>query len=110
MLAEGQGVNDIEVKTIDEKAGIVRVINHGESQVLDFVHDGAKTPEPRNDPTPQAPTLPRPAPTHVQNETPLTPEEQVALIEIQRVKYQQENDPTHAILPRTEMTPETHQN
>jgi len=109
MLAEGQAANDIEVRNIDEKAGIVSVINHGESQLLDFDHNGAKTPDPQN--APSAPVLPRPAPpVNVQNETPLTPEERVALIEIQRVKYQQENNPLHNILPRTEMTPETRQN
>jgi hypothetical protein len=107
MLAEGQGVNDIEIKNIDEKAGVVSVVNHGESQVLDFDRDGAKTSELRNEPVSRESIFPHPAlpPPNVQNETTLTPEEQVALIEIQRVKYQQENNPMHAILPRTEMTP-----
>ena len=111
MLAEGQGMNDIEVKNIDEKAGVVSVINHGESQNLTFDQNGARTPDPRIDPAPREPILPRPAlPAHAQNEPPLTPEEQAVLIEIQRVKYQQENNPIHDILPPTEITPETRQN
>jgi hypothetical protein len=108
MLAVGQGVNDIEVKNIDERAGVVSVVNHGESQILNFDRDGAKTPGPPNDPAPREPILPRPAPpSTVSGEAPLTPEEQVALIEIQRVKYQQENNSIHDILPPTEMTPAT---
>jgi hypothetical protein len=112
MFAEGQTVGDIEVKNIDEKAGVVSVINHGESQLLDFEHNGVGPSDRRTDPAPREPIFPRPAlsPANAQNETPLTPEEQVVLIEIQRSKYQQENNPLHAILPRTEMTPETLQN
>ena len=107
MLAEGQSVNGIEVKNIDEKAGIVSVVNHGESQILDFDHDGMKPSATLAVPVITLGVFPRPAlpPPNVQNVSPLTPEEQVALIEIQRVKYQQENNPMHAILPRTEMTP-----
>ena len=41
-LTEGQAQNEIEVKEIDEKAGVVKVINHGIEQTLDFDHDGAK--------------------------------------------------------------------
>jgi hypothetical protein len=41
------------------------------------------------------------------SETPLSPEEQVALIELQRIKYQMDGDPTAKILPPTELTPET---
>jgi len=104
MLAEGQGVNEVVVKNIDERAGVVSIINHGESQFLDFDHNGAKTPDPRNDPDHWEPGTPLPG---VRHRTPLTPEEQVALIEIQRVKYQQENNPIRNILPPTELTPET---
>lgn len=154
-LAEGQAQNDIEVKTIDEKAGIVKVINHGESQTLDFEHDGAKPSGPPAGAAPNAtmfppPSLPppnisspqpgniirplrslptRPSPFsnsgngspfggglgaanngNGQNEGALSREEQVALIEIQRVKYQQENNPIHRILPPTEMSGETMNN
>ncbi len=105
MLAEGQGVNDIEVKNIDERAGVVSIVNHGELQLLDFVHDGAKTPASL-EPALNQPISPRPAPLPgVRSAAPLTPEEQVALIEIQRMKLQQENNPSHNLLPPTEMTP-----
>jgi len=110
-VGEGQGVNHIEVKAIDEKAGVVSVLNHGELQILDFDHNGVKASDIRYDP-PREQILPRPAapPPGVHNETALTPEEQAALIEVQRVKYQQENNPIRAILPPTEMTTETHDN
>jgi hypothetical protein len=110
MLAEGQRFNEVEVTAIDEKAGVVRVMNHGESQVLDFVHDGVRPSDlPPRDPMPRENTLPRPEPG-MRAQAALTPEEQVALIEIQRVKFQQENNPIHTILPQTEMTPETRGN
>ena len=41
MLAEGQALHEIEVKTIDYKSGIVQVINHGLEQTLDFNGNGA---------------------------------------------------------------------
>lgn len=146
-LAEGQAQNDVEVKQIDDRAGIVKVINHGEAQTLDFDHDGAK-PAPGQAPTPppRMPTFPAPAapPANVLpapgnvirplrslptrgsptadngmgeggavgqgafggQSAPMSPEEQVALIEIQRVKMQQENNPVAKLLPPTEMTPE----
>jgi hypothetical protein len=145
MLAEGQAQNDVEVKQIDEKAGIVKLVNHGEAQTLDFDHDGAKPSGPPPGSPPNAtgfppPAMPppnvMPAPGNVirplrslpQRGTPfssmngngvggngmgngqsgggLTPEEQVALIEVQRMKYQQDNDPMSKIFPPTVMTPE----
>lgn len=115
MLAEGQAQNEIEVKQIDDKAGIVKVVNHGEAQTLDFDHDGVKpsnAPPPTMMPPPAAPppnVMPgnviRPLRSLPPRAT-LSPEEQTALIEIQRVKYQQENNPISQILPPTEMTPE----
>jgi hypothetical protein len=151
MLAEGQAMYEIEVKRIDEKAGVVEVINHGEPQTLDFEHDGAKpsgAPAAANNPQPMSMPPPAPAPanvsslplpgtairplrsltprsdnnnnnnngfgggmgasanTSVQGQSTMTPEEQVALIEIQRVKLRSENNPMHAIFPPTELTPE----
>lgn len=35
-LMEGQAENDVEIKQIDDRAGIVKVINHGQPQTLDF--------------------------------------------------------------------------
>lgn len=53
MLAEGQAQEEIEVRQIDEKGGVVKVVNHGEEQTLDFEHDGAKpSPPPANVATP----------------------------------------------------------
>jgi hypothetical protein len=142
MLAEGQAQNDVEVKEIDDKAGIVKIVNHDEPQTLDFEHNGA-TPSGPAAPIPNATRFPRPSlpPPNVmptpgnvirplrtfqprggpvselnnggndgQASAPLSPEEQVALIEIQRMKYQQENNPISAIFPRTEMTPEMNGN
>jgi hypothetical protein len=149
MLAEGQAQMGIEVKQIDDKAGIVKIVNHEEPQTLDFDHDGAKP----SGPPPAAPSIPTPAvfprpampPAGVQpgnvirpirslqsrgssplsegnnnwgggigsannaqgGAPPLTPEEQVALIEVQREKYQQENNPIGNLLPPTEMSPGT---
>lgn len=59
MLAEGQAQDEVEVRQIDEKGGVVKVINHGEEQILDFEHDGAKpSPAPAKAPTPLV--IPRP--------------------------------------------------
>jgi len=110
VLSEGQRANDIEVKNIDDKAGIVSIVNHGESQILDFDHDSAKPTDLPNNPATRQLIFPRSVlPPPARNEASLAPEEQTALIEIQRVKYQQENNPIHKILPTTEMT-ETPQN
>jgi hypothetical protein len=46
MLAEGQAEDEVEVKQIDEQAGVVKVVNHGENQTLDFDHNGTKPPPP----------------------------------------------------------------
>jgi len=148
MLAEGQAQDDIEVKSIDEKAGVVQIINHGEPETLDFEHNGAKTSSAPAGAPAVRPGLPTPAmppanimpapnpirplrslpsrngaalessgfngggfgsstsPTGVQQARPqpLSPEEQTALIELQRLKYQQENNPISTILPPTRMT------
>jgi len=152
MLAEGQALNDIEVQSIDEKAGIVKVKNHGEDETLDFEHNGAKpsgAPPPMYRPNgfpPPGPAprgvVPIPNPESVvrplrslsrpvsennynggsspyaggiaypnnfssQNAAPpMSREETVALIELQRAKYMEENDPTAKLLPPTELTPE----
>ena len=43
VLVEGQTQDGIEVKEIDEKAGTVKVINHGQEQTLDFDQNSAPT-------------------------------------------------------------------
>lgn len=145
-LAEGQAQNDVEVKQIDDRAGIVKVVNHGEEQTLDFEHDGAKPSGAPAVPPPHMTTFPNPAapPANVLpapgnvirplrslptrgtpfsdngqgmggaagqagmggQSAPLTPEEQVALIEVQRAKYLEQNDRTALLLPTTPLTPE----
>jgi hypothetical protein len=42
ILTEGQSEGDIEVIAIDDKAGVVKVNNHGKVQVLDFASNGVK--------------------------------------------------------------------
>lgn len=150
MLAEGQAQDDIEVRSIDEKAGVVQILNHGEAQTLDFEHNGAKPSAapaaPAVSPGLPSPAMPPPnvslpTPNNVirplrslpsrngaaiensgagfnngfgnnsvrpssQAPAPLSPEEQTALIELQRLKYQQENNPISNILPPTRMTSE----
>ena len=44
ILAEGQSESDVQVLAIDQKAGTVKVNNHGTIQTLDFVNNGAKLP------------------------------------------------------------------
>jgi len=44
ILTEGQSEGDIEVIAIDEKAGTVKVNNHGTPQTLDFASNGIKLP------------------------------------------------------------------
>ena len=62
MLAEGQAQEEIEVQQIDEKAGVVKVLNHGEAQTLDFEHDGVKTSGAAPPAAVQgSPAFPRPA-------------------------------------------------
>lgn len=65
MLAEGQAENEVEVKQIDEKAGVVKVLNHGEEQTLDFEHNGTKPAPTTGNPTspltiPPVPAAPPP--------------------------------------------------
>ena len=107
MLAEGQTLNDIEVRSIDLKAGIVQIFNHGEPQTLDFDHNAAKPP----DPVPKEFPVPRSPPGNEMRPVgALSPEEQVALIEIQRAKFRDENDQTRNILPPTALSTGTIEN
>jgi hypothetical protein len=153
MLSEGQAQSEIEVKSIDEKASVVKVVNHGVEQTLDFDQNGAakpsgppagsvptplQLPPPPGAPPPNVSTPP-PAPNFIRPVRPgnrlperspplssnpmgggfgsanpvgnqqsesLTPEETTLLIEAQRMKMMQENDPTAKVLPPTEFTHE----
>ena len=42
MLAQGQSSDGLQVEEIDEKAGFVKIANHGQLQTLDFEHDSTK--------------------------------------------------------------------
>jgi hypothetical protein len=134
MLAEGQAQDDVEAKQIDEKAGVVKVNNHGENQTLDFEHDGTRPAGPAGNPASPAITIP-PVPSAPQNNTlpmpqqgvnvirplrtlpsrstplsqeeqPLTPEQQTLVIEAQRLKATQDRDETAPLFPITEKTAE----
>gem|GEM_PF-3372601 len=61
MLAEGQILNEIQVRSIDSKAGIVQIVNNGEFQTLDFDHNAARSPDPgpRELPIPRSPARDR---------------------------------------------------
>jgi len=102
ILAEGQAANGIEVKGIDEKAGVVRIFNCGELQILNF--EVPKASGMRANPAPMASPSPA-APVQARLESLMTPEEQTALIELQRIKFQQEGNPIHVILPPTDLNP-----
>ena len=111
ILAEGERDGDIEVVSIDEKAGSVRVINHGIAQELTFEKDGVKMPgtlvamtgQPRGtqEPTPPPPQHPQPSQGFS-----LSPDEQAILIEVNRL---QTGDQVKAgelpPLPPTDLTP-----
>jgi len=161
MLAEGQAQDEVEVKTIDEKAGVVKVMNHGQDETLDFEHDapkasgpppGATRFPPPSAPPPNVMSLPRPGNVvrpirslqprgnpfssngngynngynngngygasgysgsvvgmgsmNSQSQAPLSREEQVALMEVQRMKYEEEGSPLAKLLPPTPVTAE----
>lgn len=131
ILSEEQGQDDIEVRQIDEKAQVVKIVNHGEEQTLDFDHNGTKPagPEPsRATPMNFPPPIPAPPPAGVQPPNPirplrtlpmrpmggpstsqnqdLSPDDLEALTEAQRYKAMQENDPIAGILPPTSHTEE----
>jgi hypothetical protein len=101
MIGKGQAVNGIEVKVIDEKAGAVRILNDGKLQILNF--EPATASGLQSDQGLRAAPLPS-FPARARSEAAMTSEEQTALIELQRVKLEQEGNPIHALLPPTELT------
>jgi hypothetical protein len=79
----------------------VRILNGGVLQILNF--EPVKSPgmQPNQGSVFSPPSA---TPARVKVEAAMTPEEQVALIELQRIKFQQEGNPIHTLLPPTEMT------
>jgi hypothetical protein len=75
MLAEGQAFSDVEVKNIDQKSGIVQVMNHGALQTLGFEAAGAKPSDSpgRFEPTGSTPPPQLPA----RSEASLSPEDKL---------------------------------
>jgi len=94
MMSEGQEINGIQVTNIDKQAGIVKVINGSETQILEF-----ELPKPADFQPMKIETVPIAAPVQVRNETAMSPEEQAALMEVHRVKLQQEGNPASELLP-----------
>ena len=101
-IPEGESVKEIRVQSIDERAGVVRILNGGELQILNFEPE-----KPVKLPPNQVPmTMQLPAPSaQIRPEPSLTPEEQTALIELQRITLQREGNPAHTLLPPTELHP-----
>jgi hypothetical protein len=100
-LAEGQALNGIDVKGIDEKAAVVKILNDGELQILTFEAAKSSGLPPNENPKASAPVA---LPVQAGVEATMTPEEQAALIELQRIKFKQEGNPTYLILPPTEVS------
>ncbi len=112
ILAEKQSEGDIEVLAIDQKAGTVKVNNHGMVQTLDFENNGAKLPAASSIPVapvpPPAAAMPTYSSTPPQGNPPaynLTVEQQAVLIEAQRAKALEEGDPVAKLFPPTMLTP-----
>jgi hypothetical protein len=102
IISEGAAVDGIEMKEIDEKAGVVRVLNDSKLQILNFEPVKPSGREPvQIQVTFPAPT----ASVKAKFGAAMTPEEQTALIELQRIKFQQEGNPIHAILPPMDLNP-----
>lgn len=76
MLSEEQGQDEIEVRQIDERAGVVKIVNHGEEQTLDFDHNGTKPAAPAPSmatPMNFPPPIPAPPPAGVQPQNIIRP-------------------------------------
>ena len=109
-IAEGETASGIRVESIDERAGLVNVLNGGERQLLRF--EPAKPSGQQfieaivmevtldNSRPPVVSVAPQ-----AKVEPSLSREEQTALIELQRITLQREGNPAHALLPPTELNP-----
>ena len=98
VFAEGQRQREIEVIEIDEKGGVVKVLNCGQEQTLEFTESGDAR-------IPHGPGFPS-GDINVSPSDPLSPEERTIVIEAQRLKAIQDGNPIAKILPPTDLTPE----
>lgn len=101
LLREGETQEEIHVRTIGDNE--VKVVNHGEEQTLIFDNPAM----PAGVPVPIVGPVGQLSPIHMPPaEQALTPEQQLLVIEAQRLKAMQDGDPIAKILPPTEVTPE----
>ena len=122
ILTEGQSEGGVEVLAIDQKAGTVKVNNHGAIQTLDFANNGTKLPAASSLPMAAVPGLapvpvmayshPPPAsgskdnqPIPVPQQIPgVTADQQAVLIEAERERLQQSGDETFKLMPPTQFS------
>ena len=100
LLREGETQEEIQAREIGDKT--VRVINHGEEQSLGF-DDNPPASGPVEERPPVVPKSPMQMPAP---EKPLTSEQQMLILEAQRLKAIHDDDPVAKILPPTEFTAE----
>jgi len=101
MLAEGQMQDGIEVKKIDENEEATQIVNGDQTKTLKLAREYPAIPV-------QPPVIEMPPVKAVSNkQPPLTSEQAALLIEVQRMKYKQDGDPTANILPPTDLTDES---
>lgn len=98
VLGQGERQHEIEITDIDERAGIVKVSNGGEKQTLNFYHADDNTSN-------RLPVSVSSTPNSSVTPDWLSPEEQIILMEAQRVKAIQDGDPIAKILPSKELMP-----
>jgi len=106
-IAEGETASGIRVESIDERAGLVSVLNGGERQLLRFEPakpSGQQFIEAIVMEVPLDNSRPPVAP-QAKVEPSLSREEQTALIELQRITLQREGNPAHTLIPPTDLNP-----
>ena len=100
-MIEGERQGEIELLKIDPKAGAITVNNHGTLEVKTIEKDGAQPPTiPLIAPSPGL-QQPRRLPTT----QPMTPEEQIILMEVQREVNKTKDPSATPPLPPTPLTP-----
>jgi len=120
ILSEGQSESGIKVLAIDQKAGTVKVDNHGTVQTLDFENNGTKLPLASSLPPPPVPVpvAKNPFPANVSNPNPnpggaitvspqmpgVNSDQQAVLIELERERLKQAGDDTYKLIPPTQLS------